>query len=292
MIISPSHLPAQDSLSAHDRTRYSRQILVPELGEAGQTRLKNASALVVGLGGLGSPVALYLAAAGVGRLGLVDYDVVESSNLQRQILHGTADLGKSKTASAVERIRALNPDCIIEAHDMIVAPKTAQHLIAGTHGSTSHARPYDIVLDCSDNLATRYALNDACVLARTPLVYGAVYRWEGQCAVLNHQQSPCLRCLFPAAESATESFLDDVAPNCDERGVVAPVVGIIGAMQASEALKILALPSNNTPINTGRLHTLNALAMDWATIHFPKHKECSACSETAQARIFRKNSAR
>jgi sulfur-carrier protein adenylyltransferase/sulfurtransferase len=269
-------------LSPDERARYSRQIMLPQFGTAGQIRLRSRSALVVGLGGLGSPASLYLAAAGVGRLGLVDFDVVDTSNLHRQILHSTHDIGRSKLDSACERLHALNPHVALEPHDLLVSPKSAQNLV----------HSYDIVLDCSDNLSTRYALNDACLLACKPLIYGAVYRFEGQCAVFNaptslSTRSPCFRCLFPQplsdANNPDSAATLDFAPACDESGVLPPIAGIIGSMQAMEALKILArettLKNADEETLAGRLLVVDALTMRFSELRFGNHKACRSLGQ-------------
>lgn len=216
-------------LDQRETSRYSRQILLPELGLEGQQRLKNGSALVIGAGGLGSPALYYLAAAGVGRLGVLDFDKVDESNLQRQILYTTADVGKPKVHAAVKRLGDLNPNVLIEAHPGVLNTQNAMEII-------SH---YDVIIDGSDNLPTRYMVNDACVLMKKTLIYGAIFQFEGQVSVFNQPQQdgtrgPNYRDLFP------EPPPPDMVPSCNEGGVLGVLPGIIGSMQANEAIKIMA----------------------------------------------------
>lgn len=238
--------------------RYSRQILLPQVGMEGQQRLAESRALIIGLGGLGSPAAMYLAAAGVGHLVLVDFDRVELSNLQRQIAHSTPDLGRSKAASARDTVLALNPEVEVTAlEDRLVDEALLEQV-----------RRADVVMDASDNFATRFALNEACVRTGTPLVSGAAIRLEGQVAVFrpDHGDSPCYRCLYRDEEEPAET--------CTQTGVLAPVVGIIGAVQALETLKVL-LDIGETL--TGRLLLFDALTQEWRTLKLPKDPECPVC---------------
>jgi len=239
------------------RQRYSRQIMLPGFGEAAQQRLTDASVLVVGLGGLGSPVAMYLAAAGVGRLLLADFDAVDLSNLQRQILHGTSDIGRNKVDSAIDRLRALNPDTRLEPlKGSLAAPRLAE-LVARV----------DLVCDCSDNFQTRFAVNAACVAAGVPLVSGAAIRGEGQvCVFSGRPGDPCYQCLFPGHGEVEES--------CERSGVLAPVVGIIGSVQATEAIKVLA--GYGEPL-LGQLLLLDALRMEWRRLRVPVDAGCPVC---------------
>lgn len=235
--------------------QYSRQIMLPEIDITGQQILLNSRALIIGLGGLGSPVAMYLAAAGVGNLVLVDDDKVELSNLQRQIIHNLSALGQSKTDSAAATLQQLNPDCRLElvAHrlnDQELAEQVAQA---------------DVVLDCSDNFATRFAVNRACVAHRTPLVSGAAIRWEGQVAVFDGQ--PCYHCLYGESGEPEDT--------CSTNGVLAPVVGIIGSIQAVEAIKVLTMAG--IPLN-GRLLLMDALSMEWRSLKLNPDPNCPVCA--------------
>jgi len=239
--------------------RYSRQILLPEMDIAGQERLLAARVLVVGLGGLGSPVALYLAAAGVGRLVLCDFDRVDLSNLQRQIAHGQADIGRSKVASARDSVRAINPEIQVCCLDHALAEdELAQQVMRA-----------DAVVDCSDNFATRFALNAACVRARTPLISGAAIRLEGQVSVydMRDPDSPCYHCLFPAGG-------DDEALSCAASGVIAPLVGLIGATQALETLKVLCGIGDTL---VGRLLMLDAKRLQWRSLKLRRDPDCPTC---------------
>jgi molybdopterin-synthase adenylyltransferase len=237
--------------------RYSRQILLPEFGIAGQERLRASSVLVVGLGGLGSPVAMYLAAAGVGRLVLADFDAVDLSNLQRQILHSTERLGMPKAESALIALAALNPEV-----DLVVVKRSLSD--ATLPGLLSQV---DLVVDCSDNFATRFAVNAACVAAGKPLVSGAAIRMEGQIAVFSGQPGgPCYQCLY-----TRDGGSDDT---CTANGVLAPLVGIVGSIQATEAIKVLT--GLGEPL-IGRLLLLDASAMEWRSLRVPADPECPVC---------------
>jgi adenylyltransferase/sulfurtransferase len=239
--------------------RYSRHILLNEIGIEGQARLRAARMLVVGAGGLGSPAGLYLAAAGIGTLTLVDGDTVDLTNLQRQVLHTTARIGQPKVTSGREALAAINPD-------VRIAPLAQRADAAALDALVADA---DIVLDCSDNFATRHALNRACVAHRRPLVSGAAIRFDGQLAVFDARRddSPCYACLFPPGDEADEL--------CSVMGVFAPVTGIIGTMQAAEALKLAA--GLGTPL-TGQLLLLDALAMHWHAVRVPRDPACPVCA--------------
>lgn len=243
--------------------RYGRQILLPAVGEGGQERLLASRALVVGLGGLGSPVALYLAAAGVGHLTLVDFDQVELSNLQRQVIHHTPDLGRLKVDSARERLAALNPEVQVTPVARVLE---GEELLDAVRAS-------DIVVDASDNFATRFALNAACVEGRRPLVSGAAVRWEGQVTVFRPDldDGPCYRCLYPEGNEREET--------CSRVGVFAPLLGIVGSVQATEVLKVLLGVGETL---AGRLLLLDALAMEWRTLKLRRDPKCPVCS-TARA---------
>ncbi len=237
--------------------RYSRQILLPDFGVAGQERLRSSRVLVVGLGGLGSPAAMYLAAAGVGRLVLADFDAVDLSNLQRQILHTTERLGMPKADSARIALAALNPEVELVLVKRSLTQETLPALVADV----------DLVLDCSDNFATRFAVNAACVVARKPMVSGAAIRMEGQVAVFSGQpRGPCYQCLYPRDGGVEET--------CTANGVLAPVVGIVGSIQATEALKVLT--GLGQPL-TGRLLLLDAAAMEWRSLRLRADPACPIC---------------
>ena len=251
---------AAEVLSADERARYSRHLLLPEIGSAGQDKLKAARVLVVGAGGLGSPASLYLAAAGIGILGVIDHDRVELSNLQRQVLFATASVGSSKASAACARLLALNPEISVSAHDLELRADNAIRII----------EQYDLVIDGSDRLATRYLVNDVCVLLRKPLVSAAIHRFEGQAMSYVPSQGPCYRCLFPRSA-------DGVAPNCAEAGVLGVLPGILGALQAAEALKLVV--GIGTPL-VGRLLTFDALAMSWQEFRFTRRAECAVCGDS------------
>lgn len=248
-----------DELSNDEVRRYVRHITLPDVGRQGQLRLKKSRVLVVGTGGLGSPVSLYLAAAGVGTLGLVDFDRVESSNLQRQVVHGTSTLGLPKVESARRRLEDLNPGIQIHAHDCAITPDNAMRLVGD----------YDLVVDGTDNFGTRYLLNDACVLLRRPLVYGALHRFDGQMSVFNHQDGPCYRCLFPKSPPA------ELAPNCNAGGVIGVLPGVVGLIQATEAIKLIL--GIGEPL-VGRLMRFDALSMKFSEIRFKRRADCPTCS--------------
>jgi molybdopterin/thiamine biosynthesis adenylyltransferase/rhodanese-related sulfurtransferase len=245
-------------LSQQELLRYSRHLILPDVELAGQRRLKAARVLIVGAGGLGSPVALYLAAAGVGTLGLVDFDVVDVTNLQRQLLHGTKDVGRPKLLSARERIHDVNPHVHVEPYETRLTSANALEVI----------REYDLVVDGTDNFATRYLTNDACVLLGKPNVYGSIFRFEGQASVFAAADGPCYRCLFP------EPPPPGLVPSCAEGGVLGVLPGMIGTIQAAEALK-LVLGMDGTLV--GRLLLVNALTMDFRTMRLRKDPSCPAC---------------
>ena len=246
-------------MTPEQRQRYSRQILLPAVGEAGQDRLLASQVLLIGLGGLGSPVAMYLAAAGVGHLVLVDYDQVEISNLQRQVIHHTGDVGRLKVDSARERIAALNPDVRVTSFARVLE---GEELLA-------QVRAADVVVDASDNFATRFTLNAACVQARRPLVSGAAVRWEGQVTVFRPDLpgEPCYRCLYPEANPLEET--------CSRVGVFPALLGIVGSVQATEALKVLLGVGETL---AGRLLVLDAQAMEWRTLRLRQDPACPVCA--------------
>ncbi len=241
--------------------RYSRHLILPEVGLAGQKKIKAASVLCIGAGGLGSPIAMYLAAAGIGKIGIVDFDTVDYSNLQRQILHSDADVGRSKAESAKETINALNPNVEVVIHNTRISSENALDLI----------RPYDIVVDGTDNFPTRYLTNDACVLLKKPNVYGSIFRFEGQASVFApHLGGPCYRCLYP------EPPPPGMVPSCAEGGVLGVLPGIIGCIQATEILK-LAIGKGTSLV--GRLQLFNALDMKFRELKLRRDPACPVCGD-------------
>ena len=248
-------------LSPDEVQRYARHLALPEVGRAGQQRLRSTSVLCVGTGGLGSPVLLYLAAAGIGKLGVVDFDAVERSNLQRQIIHRTPDVGRPKTESARESLNALNPDVEVVVHNVRLTRENALAII----------HPYELVVDGTDNFPTRYLTNDACVLLQRPNIYGSIFRFEGQASVFApHLGGPCYRCLYP------EPPPPGTAPSCAESGVLGVLPGLIGTIQATEALK-LALGKGSPLI--GRLLLFNALEMKFKELKLRRDPKCPICGE-------------
>jgi adenylyltransferase/sulfurtransferase len=245
-------------LTADETRRYSRHLLLPPVGPEGQRKLKAARVLLVGGGGLGSPAALYLAAAGIGTIGLVEFDAVSESNLQRQVLYGTGDVGRPKLDAARERLADLNPLVHLEAHAARLSAANALDIV----------RAYDVVLDGTDNFPTRYLVNDACVLTRRPYVYGSVFRFEGQASVFGAPDGPCYRCLFP------EPPPPGAVPDCEEGGVLGVLPGLIGVIQATEVLK-LVLGAGDALI--GRLLLVDALRMQFRTLRLERDPECPAC---------------
>ncbi len=247
-------------LSREEMQRYSRHLILPEVGVEGQKRLKAASILLIGTGGLGSPLGMYLAAAGIGRLGLVDYDVVDFSNLQRQVIHGTKDVGRLKVESAAESIRDINPFVEVDKYNTGLTSDNAMDIVA----------KYDIVIDGTDNFPTRYLVNDACVLLGKPNVYGSIFRFEGQSSVFWAEKGPCYRCLYP------EPPPPGMVPSCAEGGVLGILPGIVGLIQANEAVKLI-LGQGNPLI--GRLMLFNALDMKFRELKLKKDPSCPVCGE-------------
>ncbi len=245
-------------LSRDELLRYSRHVTLPNVGLDGQQRIKTSRVLIVGAGGLGSPAALYLAAAGVGTIGLVDFDVVDVSNLQRQVLHGTSSVGRPKLESARARITDLNPNVRVETHDERLTSDNALEIL----------RAYDVVVDGTDNFATRYLVNDACVLLGKPNVYGSIFRFDGQASVFCAPGGPCYRCLFPTPPPP------DSVPNCAEGGVLGVLPGLVGTIQATEALKLI-LGAGDPLI--GRLLLVDALGMNFRTVRVPRDPACPVC---------------
>lgn len=259
---------SESRLSRDELYRYARHIALPDVGLDGQERLKAGRVLCVGAGGLGSPLALYLAAAGVGTLGIVDDDVVDESNLQRQLLHGTADVGRPKVDSAVDRLRDVNPHVEVESHPTRLSSGNALEIIDS----------YDVVVDGTDNFPTRYLVNDACVLAGVPNVYGSVFRWEGQVSVFATDDGPCYRCLF------REPPPPGLVPNCAEGGVLGALPGIIGTMQAMETIKLLLGRGESL---AGRLLIFDALEMSWREVSLRRNPSCPVCGdEPTQTRLI------
>ncbi len=259
-IIDPARLESIE-FSNDEIARYSRHLIMPEVTLEGQKRLKAASILCIGTGGLGSPIALYLAAAGLGRLGLVDGDIVDFSNLQRQILHGTKDVGRKKLNSARDRIREVNPNVQIDLHDTMFTSANALEI----------AESYDIVIDGTDNFPTRYLSNDVCVFLKKPNVYGSIFRFDGQCTVFApHLGGPCYRCMFP------EPPPPGMVPSCAEGGVLGVLPGIIGVMQAIEAVKLII--GIGEPL-MGRLMSFDALKMKFREFKLRRDPQCPVCGD-------------
>src|SRR6201997_1918192 len=247
-------------LTTDDLSRYSRHLILPEVGMEGQRKLKAASVLCVGTGGLGSPLALYLAAAGIGTLGLVDFDVVDASNLQRQIIHSTKDIGRKKLDSAAEKLTALNPAINIVKHETMLSSANALNIL----------KDYDIVADGTDNFPTRYLVNDACVLLGKPNVYGSIFRFEGQARVFATEEGPCYRCLYP------EPPPPGLVPSCAEGGVLGILPGLVGVMQATEVIKLIL--GVGEPL-IGRLLLVDALNMRFRELKLRKNPECPVCGD-------------
>jgi adenylyltransferase/sulfurtransferase len=255
VLTEPEALP---QLTNDDLARYSRHLILPEVGMEGQQRLKAAKVLCVGTGGLGSPLALYLAAAGIGTLGLVDFDVVDSSNLQRQIIHSTQDVGRKKVDSAQEKLNALNPSLNVVKHDTMLTSANALEIFA----------QYDIIADGTDNFQTRYLVNDACVLLNKPNAYGSIFRFEGQASVFATEEGPCYRCLYP------EPPPPGLVPSCAEGGVLGILPGLVGVIQATEVIKLIL--GKGEPL-IGRLLLVDALTMRFRELKLRKNPDCPVC---------------
>ena len=247
-------------LTTDDLSRYSRHLILPEVGMEGQQKLKAAKVLCVGTGGLGSPLAFYLAAAGVGTLGLVDFDVVDASNLQRQIIHSTKDIGRKKLDSAAEKLTALNPALNVVKHETMLSSANALEII----------KDYDIVADGTDNFPTRYLVNDACVILGKPNAYGSIFRFEGQASVFAAEEGPCYRCLYP------EPPPPGLVPSCAEGGVLGILPGLVGVIQATEVIKLIL--GKGSPL-IGRLMLVDALNMRFRELKLRKNPECPVCGE-------------
>jgi adenylyltransferase/sulfurtransferase len=254
---SPIQLP---ELNTAELSRYARHLILPEVGMEGQQRLKAARVLCIGAGGLGSPLALYLAAAGIGTLGLVDFDVVDASNLQRQIIHSANDIGRKKLDSAEEKLKALNPGLSVVKHETMLTSVNALDIL----------KDYDIIADGTDNFPTRYLVNDACVLLGKPNVYGSIFRFEGQASVFATREGPCYRCLYP------EPPPPGMVPSCAEGGVLGILPGLVGVIQATEAVKLIL--GKGEPL-IGRLLLVDALAMRFRELKLEKNPECPVCGK-------------
>ena len=255
---APTAAPPQTELNAEEIKRYSRHLIMPEVGMDGQKKLKAGSVLCIGAGGLGSPAAMYMAAAGVGRIGIVDFDVVDFSNLQRQLLHGTSSVGKSKLQSAKERLHDLNPHVEIDTYETTVTSENALDLF----------KDYDVILDGTDNFPTRYLVNDACVLTGKPNAYGSIFRFEGQASVFGTKEGPCYRCLYP------EPPPPGLVPSCAEGGVLGVLPGLIGIIQATETVKLIM--GIGEPL-IGRFLIYDALRMRFRELKLRKDPDCPVC---------------
>ncbi len=248
------------ALSNHEVARYSRHLILPEVGMEGQLKLKAASVLCIGAGGLGSPVAMYLAAAGVGRIGIVDFDVVDFSNLQRQIIHGTTDVGRPKLESARDSLSEINPEVRVELHNAALSSQNALDLLGG----------YDIIVDGTDNFPTRYLVNDACVILGKPNAYGSIFRFEGQVSVFATADGPCYRCMFP------EPPPPGLVPSCAEGGVLGILPGVVGTLQATEAIKLIL--GAGEPL-IGRFVIYDALKARFRELKVRRDPECPVCGD-------------
>lgn len=248
------------SLSKDEILRYSRHLIMPEVGMDGQLKLKQASVLLVGTGGLGAPLALYLTAAGIGRIGLVDFDVVDYTNLQRQVIHGTKDVGRPKIDSAIESMRDINPFVTLERHETALSSENALEIL----------KNYDYIVDGTDNFPTRYLVNDACVLLKKPNVYGSIFRFEGQATIFAYPGGPCYRCLYP------EPPPPGLVPSCAEGGVLGILPGIIGLVQATETVKLIL--GIGQPL-VGRLMLYDALGMKFRELKLRRDPDCPACGD-------------
>ena len=248
------------TLSKDEILRYSRHLIMPEVGMEGQLKLKRASVLLVGTGGLGAPLAMYLTAAGIGRIGLVDFDVVDYTNLQRQVIHGTKDVGRPKIDSAIETMRDINPFVTLDRHETALTSENALDII----------KDYDLVVDGTDNFPTRYLVNDACVLLNKPNVYGSIFRFEGQATVFAVEGGPCYRCLYP------EPPPPGLVPSCAEGGVLGILPGVIGLIQATEAVKLILGVGTSL---VGRLMLYDALNMKFRELKLRKNPECPICGD-------------
>jgi sulfur-carrier protein adenylyltransferase/sulfurtransferase len=254
-------MPQNGAFTPEQVARYARHLILPEVGGAGQRKLLNSSVLLLGAGGLGSPAAMYLAAAGVGRIGMVDFDVVDASNLQRQILHGHDDIGRSKADSAADTLHNLNPDVQVDAIKEHVNSENALQIF----------KPYDVIIDGTDNFPVRYLVNDACQFMGKPLVYGSIYQFEGQATVfMPGQETPCYRCLFPSPPPP------GTVPSCAEGGVFGVLPGVIGSIQATEAIKLITGEGDTLE---GRLLLYDALHMEFQEVKIRWDADCPVCGK-------------
>src|SRR5579864_5184924 len=261
MVTTIERIAPEDVTLSHDEIRrYSRHLIMPEVGIQGQRKLKAASVLLIGTGGLGSPMALYLAAAGVGRIGLVDFDVVDFTNLQRQVIHFTSDVGRKKLDSAINKMREINPFVQVDRHEVALSSENALQIL----------KDYDIIVDGTDNFPTRYLVNDACVLLKKPNVYGSIFRFEGQATVFAYQGGPCYRCLYP------EPPPPGLVPSCAEGGVLGILPGTIGLIQATETVKLIL--GIGEPL-VGRLLLYDALAMRFRELKLRRNIDCPVCGD-------------
>ncbi|MBC7926974.1 MAG: molybdopterin-synthase adenylyltransferase MoeB [Bryobacteraceae bacterium] len=260
MAVAEVTAPEEVALSQEEILRYSRHLIMPEVGMEGQLALKKASVLLIGTGGLGAPLGMYLAAAGIGRIGLVDFDTVDFSNLQRQIIHGTKDVGRKKLDSAADTMHDINPYVRIDKYDVALSSENALEIL----------KDYDIIIDGTDNFPTRYLVNDACVLLGKPNVYGSIFRFEGQATVFAYPGGPCYRCLYP------EPPPPGLVPSCAEGGVLGILPGLIGVVQATEAVKLIL--NRGEPL-VGRLVLYDALAMRFRELKLRKNAECPVCGD-------------
>ena len=254
------HPPAEEELTHEEVQRYSRHLIMPEVGVEGQKNLKKAAVLCIGAGGLGSPMAVYLTAAGVGRVGIVDFDLVDFSNLHRQIIHSTQDVGRPKLQSAREKLEAINPNVEIETHETRLTSENALQLFQN----------YDIIADGTDNFPTRYLVNDACVLTGKPNVYGSIFRFEGQASVFAMREGPCYRCLYP------EPPPPGLVPSCAEGGVLGILPGVVGVIQATEVIKLIL--GKGQPL-VGRLLLFDALGMNFRELQLRRNPDCPVCGD-------------
>src|SRR5262245_26475509 len=252
--------PEEATLSKDEILRYSRHLIIPEVGIEGQKKLKAANVLLVGTGGLGAPLGLYLAAAGIGHIGLVDFDVVDFTNLQRQVIHFTSDVGRKKLDSAADKMQAINPHLKITRHEVALSSENALDIL----------KDYDLIIDGTDNFPTRYLVNDACVILKKPNVYGSIFRFEGQSTIFAYPGGPCYRCLYP------EPPPPGLVPSCAEGGVLGILPGIIGLVQATEAVKLIL--GVGEPL-VGRLLLYDALAMRFRELKLRRNPECPVCGD-------------
>ncbi len=253
-----SYTQGEDLLNQEETMRYDRQMILPEIRKEGQLKLKKSKVLLVGIGGLGSPIAMYLAAAGIGTLGIIDFDTVDISNIHRQIIHSTNDIGKSKLFSAKKSLNAINPNVKIRLHDIELKSENAIEILS----------EYDIICDCSDNFPTRYLVNDACVLLNKPYVFGSIFQFEGQISVFHSSKGPCYRCLY---ENPPDPGL---VPSCAEGGVIGTLPGIVGTLQANEIIKLII--HKGEPL-IGRLIVFDALTSNFKEMQLLKNKDCILC---------------